>query len=304
MMQNLEAVRASDGVSYVPITHYSTKAFLDAIRKDVANGLTKTAPLPKDRVESAKHSFQELIGYQSGTPFLSYEGFLGHSALDRQEGIYPHADHAAHYLRRFTEGMQVTVLLIVRRQDTFIESCYAQQIKEGRCLSFEEFYYPVSVNRLSWLKIADAFAQQFGQQSVKVMPFEAIYTEPEEFASNALSLLLGRPTSADIKPSSYRNPSISAKGIELARAVYPLLDNHIDRRKVQKFLFSQFSSATHGKANLLSDDDRSEILQAIASDNEKLFDAYMPSRPERKHYAAGTLMVHQSASEVTATPDP
>ncbi|ETO94527.1 hypothetical protein [Legionella oakridgensis] len=232
-------------------------------------------------VDIARKNFKEII---ETTPcdnlIISSEGFLGNSALDEQGGIYPSANLMLKYLREITKDYLTKIIFIIRRQDSFIQSCYLQQIKEGRNLTFDNFYKKINLDKLSWLNIVRAIEDHFGRNNMIVYPFELIKEGTRDFFNYFLSFVV--PADADICDISIaecKNPSISAVGVDIALKCYPFFNGKDSSlfKEFRRYIFKRFSSSVYPKAQYLTNTDVEKILNLYATDNQVLFEQYLPS---------------------------
>lgn len=225
--------------------------------------------------EKAKREVDRLVGLSSGKDlFLSWEGFLGHSSLDKYKGIYTHSLQVAQSLKTIFSEYEVECLLVVRRQDSFLESCYLQQIKENRSLSFDEFTAEINVDRLSWLDVVLNFEKVFGN-NIAVCPFEYIKKSGAKgFIEYCMSALMD----IDFDASSFElveqaNASFSMEGVSLSRELLPQISSK-RRSEFNRILFSEFSSKTGTKAKFFSEFEKNLILNKEAAANSRLFNEF------------------------------
>lgn len=233
-----------------------------------------------DTLEALRRSFATVMRRcpDDATVVISAEGFLSHSGLHKYGGIYPHAPRMLEALAAATAPYDVRVILVTRRQDTFIESCYLQQVKEGRYPTFEEFYGEIDRDRLAWLPIAEAAERHFGRDKMLVTPFEEIIQGTEPFLRSILGFITNQEITG-LKIRKIANPSISQLGVDLALATFPLLDGKIPPsayREHRLYLFRQFSSTKYPKAVFLERDERNAILAHCREANETMFRDYIP----------------------------
>ncbi|WP_157727421.1 hypothetical protein [Stappia sp. ES.058] len=242
-------------------------------------------PLPQEILDELRADLDRLgDGMPDGeTLLISAEGLLGHCSLDKYGGIYPHAPRMLQALREVTREHATRVVMIVRRQDTFIESCYLQQLKAGRTVTFHDFLHThaIDTEKLSWKVIADTAADLFGAADTLVLPFEEIRKGPDYIFDPLATFLTGAPIPELVEASTRvaTNTAISGLGVEVALATYPLLRGRLseeDFRAWRLNLFNRFSSRQYPRAILLSETQRAEILAICASDNAALFRNHMP----------------------------
>jgi hypothetical protein len=98
----------------------------------------------------------------------------------------------------------IKVLLIVRRQDTFIESLHAEYLKNGGpripedvfyrfedtsgIVSHAPHFYPVQADSLDWAKLVEKFYKYFPKKDVYIFPLE-LFREVETFQSFLFNFL-------------------------------------------------------------------------------------------------------------------
>ncbi|WP_261845148.1 hypothetical protein [Aliamphritea ceti] len=225
-----------------------------------------------ESIGEAKKAVKEMIEHAAGKNILvSWEGFLGHSALDKYGGIYTHAERVADSLRRIFSENELRFLLVVRRQDSFIESCYLQQIKENRSLSFHEFTDGINIDSLSWLDFFLEFYKLFGN-NVALCPFEYIKgSGAKGFIEYCMSSLMDTDFNAsEFSISEKANASFSEEGVDISRSLLPQVSKG-RRAEINKILFAEFSSRTGTKAKFFSEFEKKLILNKESESNSRLF---------------------------------
>jgi len=206
---------------------------------------------------------------------ISWEGFLGHSSLDHYEGIYTHIDSVTESIRRIFGNHTLRILTVIRRQDDFIESCYLQQIKEGRSLSFSEFFEKIDISKLSWLELMDSLNKVFPNR-LAVCTFERIKTDGTEvFLEYCLSKLFEFEIDAvDFAIVNRANASLSEKGVDISRELLPQVIAN-DRPELNRIIFRNFSNSKYGKAKYFDEFTRRFLIDKYRQDNKALFDKYV-----------------------------
>ncbi|WP_242683915.1 hypothetical protein [Stutzerimonas degradans] len=207
--------------------------------------------------------------------FISWEGVLGHCSLDLYGGIYTHSKVVAESLGAIFQDYPTKVIMLIRRQDTFIESCYLQQIKAGRFLSFDEFTSGIDVAKIFWGDIASDLAEVFGD-SLLIIPFEVIKDlGAHHFIESTLSYLTDRPIKLDkAKITERANESMSSYGVEIARELFPHVSD-ANRVILRKIIFTEFGGSKFGKAIYFNDFSRRLISDVAKSDNANIYQNYL-----------------------------
>ena len=233
-------------------------------------------------VSKARASFEEILAGldPSKSVFFSYEGFLGYCRLHEYKALYPHSRFVFTALRKIASDYDVKIVLIIRRQDSYIESCYLQQLKVGRCLDFNSYFSSLALDSFSWFRVAEEAARLFGADNLQVLHFEGIREVGAlRFLSDILRFLSGHDVSGlEMNVVAKSNESLSQKGVELCLAAYPLLEKIEDRRAFREFVAKHYSVERFGRARLLSQRQTDMVMSACRHSNQRL-EQYLPGIP-------------------------
>jgi len=276
MNKNRGYFEEEHGLSFLSNQDITGSEFCRHFKRISSKGVSLNQDEYEKSIEKARISLDGIVERASGDDvFISWEGILGHSALDVYGGIYTHSDLVAESLRLISKNYPTKILMVVRKQDSFIESCYLQQIKEGRSISFNEFVDQIDVGNISWKPVVDNFSLLF-DNNFFVVPFEIIKElGTASFLEKVLSYVLGKNLSLDgVQITSQTNASMSNYGVDIAREVFPHLCKK-NRDLVRKILFKDFSSAKFGKATFLNKFTRRLVNEKTTKDNLWLFDNYL-----------------------------
>jgi hypothetical protein len=174
----------------------------------------------------------------------------------------------------------VRVLLYVRRQDQFLESVYLQEIHQGSTETFGEWFSTIDVARFDWLSLSRRVEEVVGDGRLVVRPFETISDGAAKYFAAFLGLVdpglvasLSREVLESIPHSA--NRSLSGKALDIALLVYPMLTQE-ERFKLRRFLQVNFSTGKYPRAELLTREQRTEILEIHRSANSELFERHIP----------------------------
>ncbi|MEM7629582.1 MAG: hypothetical protein AAF356_09215 [Planctomycetota bacterium] len=217
---------------------------------------------------------------------LSYEGMPG-----RPHTAYAEATHTVPILAEAFDGLDVRVLLDVKRQDRFFESLYLQHIQMGRDdRDFTPWFSSVIAPKIDaggfdWLKLVEHFAGAFGADRVRVRPFMLPQIGAQAHVRRFLADI-GHPTGASFDIPQNTNQSYSAKALEIARAVNHLLEEG-ERKDLRLFLRRRFATPRYQKPVLLDDETRASIVADYAESNAELTRRFMHgSDAQEPWYAA------------------
>lgn len=256
--------------------------------------------LDAKELEAMAASLREEAGGQAGRSMhflMTSEGFSG----DPMTG-YADAPVIASRLRAVTHGFDARIILFLRRQDDFIESWYTQRIHEGRSESFEEFLQLIRLEDLSWLRLAEAYATEFGRANIIVRRYhKAFYHEPADLLADFCGIVGVRKELIARSLGRVRNQGFSKEAVELARFCNP----HLDKERQKQFrqllqtisakpVFSSYSYFTRKQREellALHQASNDEVARLYLQDGKgaPLFPSDVPSEDTRRTTAAEQL---------------
>lgn len=215
-------------------------------------------PSDTDAQATLRARIRELAE-STGKPevLLSYEGLPG-----RPDTAYAEAPRVVPLIAEALDGLDVRVVIDVKRQDRFIESLYLQRIQMGQeDRAFDEWYADTIAPLLNaggydWLAFVRLFADAFGDERVRVRPFLLPRIGAEAHLRRFLHDI-GHPTRARLRIPANTNQSYSGKALEIARSVNHLL-NDAERRDLRLFLRERFGVPKYPRPALMNDATRGD----------------------------------------------
>jgi hypothetical protein len=216
-----------------------------------------------ERINKALHNpwYRTLVA--------SHENTLGRPLRSKSLHLYPDVPEIAIGLKTALQPFDARILVGIRPQDEFLESYYLQRIHEGRTTRFAEWLDGLDLDALSWRPLIDALVSTFGAGRVEVIDFRTIAHGQNAYIENFLKRVDSR-WSARVDYKAVRNPSISAKGLDIALAVNPLLESGEDRKLLRTFLQHHFNNRRSPRPQLLSDDQRAWLRTRYGGEYEEL----------------------------------
>lgn len=267
------------GLSIVLPANIRQTSFMSYYLNQHTNGRIKS----QVDYNSALNSIQEILKANVNTDrvLISEEGFLQDVMPYKfWKGTFGGVDLAAKTLKTFF-GDNCKIILYIRRQDTFIESCYVHQIKyEGQSFDFQEYINKVvDVFNLDWKNVIDPFVEFFGLNNVIVRCYEDWKLGAELTFTKFLNQILDNDqlnTSClkyDLSNMAI-NSSYSKDALEIALKCNPHIP-HEKRYVFSKFLIDNFSVQDYGKLNLFNEEQRQQILEYYRNSNIEIFKKYI-----------------------------
>ncbi len=201
---------------------------------------------------------------------MTSEGFSG----DPMTG-YADAPVIAARLRAATRGFDARIILFLRRQDDFIESWYTQRIHEGGSETFEEFLRLIRLEEMSWLRLTEAYAAEFGRENLIVRRYhKAFYPEPADLLVDFCRIVGVRKERVARSLGRIRNQGFSKEAVELARSCNPHLDKG-RQKQLRQLLQTISAKPVHSRYAYFSHPQREQLLALHQASNDKVARLYL-----------------------------
>lgn len=206
-------------------------------------------------------------------------------------------------LRDATSRYYVKVIMLLRRQDSFVESMYTQKIHEGGTLEFERFLNQYdSPDSLDYRRILDDLSSSFGEQALFVRSYH-------ESARAGLLADFGEIIGSEslrCAEETARNPSYSRHALEIARLCNRSLDT-TGQRRLRHALQTTMPKGASEPFSYFPDDERAAFLSRYEVSNRDVANRYFdgdimrlfpPPRPARATSADEGLQYDEVAGLV------
>ena len=213
---------------------------------------------------------------------MSNESMIGRIAPEFGDPYWPRATAALTDVVTALKPSSTRVVMYIRRQDRLIESLYMQRIHLGGSLNWTKFHRAVcGDDRVRYQDLVQAIAEVPTVEKISVAPFELIGAGGGRFVTHFMeSLDLGIEALVadrdDPKPS---NPSYTQPAYELAMKINKRLETPAQRELTRKYLRELFPADEYPKAQLLTNEQRSELIEIYRPANEKFFAEYLSEFP-------------------------
>ena len=209
------------------------------------------------------------------TVLISAEPFYRH-ILPAEGGYWAERKAYIERVRTFFPSSDVSILAIIRRQDSFARSLYQERIKVTKYKQkFREF---IDTQRTSfeYYNHLTLFRDVFGR--VDVLTYEDLAARG---LINAFFAHLGVDVS-DIPARPSANPSLPIDLVEFKRILNGTSLKPERLKEIGAKLLDNADTATkieRGKVDWLSVEDIAAFYDSFAEENEKLRTEYLPGRP-------------------------
>jgi len=177
-------------------------------------------------------------------------------------------------LGQYLEGFDVKVIFVVRRQDSWLESFYSQQIKDGGTSTFSLWLEQLNLDDYHWLDYADAYAEEY---NTRVVPLGDSGNDiaVDVFASIGVGI--------QFESQFLINPSLPMHYTEVLRVANVILKKPEDRKKLADVMVEGLIHTTDHKSSNdyfttpWCDTTREEIVKFYQEKNDMLLKKYLPT---------------------------
>ena len=195
-------------------------------------------------------------------------------SLENLFGMMTHSENcykvSCQFIDRMWEGFDIKVFMYVRRQDTFLESMYNQDVKRGETRSFEDYVGGANMDNLHWDSVADAYSRF----DLTVRPFERKVLQTGGYVDFIDALFQWLGVEVDVEYLPVVNPSLSPGGLKVQK-----LANEVLTEKQAYDLSMWLERHAAKKPDERHDffgDKREQILNNYRDSNRRLFERFMP----------------------------
>lgn len=234
-----------------------------------------------------KKYFEPMLTSEHEGFFLTNENLMGVSYEATKENLYHNTQKLISYL---AQGFNIKIIIVVRRQDTFIESLYNQLLKRGEQRAFSEFLEQFPRENHFWNKVADSYAEIFGHENIHIIPFEkqVIETSGLDDFFTGICRALGIQQSLNFSQLPTINPSLAPKVLELQQHANKILTKN-EAHALSDWLEQNIAKHHSAPHNLLSEEQRKEMIDYYAENNRILFEKYIPDCSPN-YYVTGSIV--------------
>lgn len=171
-------------------------------------------------------------------------------------------------------GLDVYIIVYLRRQDDFFESLYQQSVRLGDSHSFTEFLTQFDSSHFNWLNLIEAYADLFGKEKMIVRRYHQKYLPKENSLVQDFGKMIGSESLASFQVTTSRNRGFSRDTLEIMRVINRHFegDEQFELRKI----FDQVDSKLPFKNySFFSDSDRVNFLNRYNDSNRQLAKEYL-----------------------------
>lgn len=220
---------------------FAMRGDVDPLHQHLVN--SRVVSKERDAVKMANERLAEILDNKDTRRILiSNESILGEPFEPGNATFYPQALRVAPILAEIFDGYKIDVSFTVRDFSEFLPSYYVQLVRRGYTGSLHQFIETLDLNDISWQRPISALQQAFGADNVSVFSYEALGSNPAQFADD----LFSKRVSADLPPFSNteneRNQSFGGFALRtnvMANRLaeqFPALKRPASRRRIRRLM--------------------------------------------------------------------
>lgn len=219
------------------------------------------------------------------TFFVTQENLFG---LNVKKGSTNTCEASCKAILHLSDGFDTKIVMLVRRQDTYMESRYNQLIKRQELRDFPTFLDELPLKNFDWADIADTYAEHFGKDNVTVLPFERQVLNSANIESflDAVLLTIGVTQKINFENVPTINPSLAPRVIEVQRLANKLLPE-IEAHNLANWFENTIPKLPDDPHTLMTKEDRSRILDFFREPNRRLCAEYLPAYDDAYYLGEG-----------------
>ncbi|MCC0177243.1 hypothetical protein I4641_09665 [Waterburya agarophytonicola K14] len=204
-------------------------------------------------------------------------------------------------IARVNQKYSTKFLLCVRRQDSYLESCYKFRKTHGAKYSWEYFLDKVQKTNISWYDVVNAVAGYIGKENCMITPYELLKKSQQEFITTFFRSIISIDSERVIIP-----PPNNQGASELIIETIDYFDRNFSEipakhRKEILSIIKKYQVKSASKTSLLSEKSKDEILKKYADSNQKLFSNYIFYLPTNYYGVANSQNNSVSGDRQLAT---
>ncbi|MCG7625980.1 hypothetical protein [Epibacterium sp. Ofav1-8] len=241
---------------------------------------------------------------------FSSETVFGPSDLIGASRLYRDAPWALDALQKMLEGLDIQIIFYVRRQDSFIESCFLNRIqtlatsphlnhvtmiRDGRLDDFQAYFAQIQPEALSWYDLVGEMVDRFGYRRVTIRPFETIERGRAAFVRCFLESFCD-PNMLDLGGGIYENRSFSAEAMAQFLALAPETP-YEELKALRLRLQEDYPTPAHARPQMLTLAQRRWLLEVHEEANRALFGEFVCESDQEFEYSGGSDLIWGSVEQ-------
>ncbi len=217
--------------------------------------------------------------------FVTQENLLGMRSGNGQGNI---CDVSCEKIAYLAEGMNVKIIIVLRRQDTYIESLYNQCVKRMETRDFDTFVAEFPKQNWHWMDAVEVYAENFGRENITIVPFESKVYDGADYSGfiEAILVATGITTRISFNNLPLANPSMALRALEVQRFANQHL-TETEAHALANWFEGHIVKQPEDPHKLMSDALRADVLDTFRESNRRLCEEYLSDYPAAMAHYTG-----------------
>lgn len=256
--KNKRELLETDGIKWVEFRDFSRLA-----------ELTRTDVTDTNLEEDLQIYLEESLKGHSGSILASHEGLSGSPGK-----YYANSRVIASILNKALSRYTVEIILMVRRQDEFLQSYFTQLIHSGKSnTTIQEFYQDQDLSNLNWMNFVAPYEEAFGKEHIHVFPFDRVLFE-KTTPLDLLNHVVGSKVLGNLRSLSNENIGFSGIGKLISEKLRPKMDDRANWQ-LRSGLHEVANKGMLNEYNLLDRENKQQLIDFFEPSNKEFFEKYV-----------------------------
>jgi hypothetical protein len=171
-------------------------------------------------------------------------------------------------------GLDIQIIVYLRRQDSFIESLYTQSVQSGNPNNFDDFLKSYDDDSFNWYNLISNYAECFGKERIHIHTYEKNRLSRPESILNEFGEIIGSDFLQSYIKLEARNQGYTRDALEIAKLTTPYISR--EENEHLRNVFQQINSKQPFESyTYFNPDQRAGYLSKYEISNNKLAKEYL-----------------------------
>ncbi|WP_234571701.1 hypothetical protein [Rhodohalobacter sp. 614A] len=171
-------------------------------------------------------------------------------------------------------GLDISVIVYLRRQDDFFESLYQQSIRLGETHSFEDFLNQFDSSDFNWYSLLQGYADVFGKEKIIVRRYHKKYLPETNSLIQDFGKVIGSDILANFEETTSKNKGFSRDTMEITRIMNKYFEGE-ERLQLRKIYDQVNAKYPFEEYSFFTENERSVFLERYLESNSAVAREYL-----------------------------
>jgi hypothetical protein len=208
---------------------------------------------------------------------ISNEKFTGDKLIG-----YKNSNLIAKSLKKITEnlGLDIYIIIYIRRQDDFFEATYSQRIFSGESYSFKSFLNKFDRSHFHWDELIESYSKVFGKEKIIVRRYDNEHLPHRDSLIHDFGEAINSNFLSQFEDTSSQNLGLTRNSLEILKIVNKHF-NKKDRDYLRKTIKKLVSKDPYDGYSFFNSKDRKDFLSIYEESNKKVLDLYINDNSDK-----------------------